>query len=884
MSIPIIFCIHDAKGHYWPYLAVALRSVLLNSSGRHKVCILHNETLLQEAKDVMQLIASKCNANLKFIKVTLPTFLEKANFGGFSPASIYRLGIPELFKNEEMVVYLDSDLIFNGVEIMDLINSAPDASICAVLDPYIKKSEKGRNQLAALNLDMENYFNSGVLVMQPKKIERNLIASFTLFLKKNPVLSHPDQDFLNFEFKDVWGKLDGKYNHQVCVMERSLFKPIESYQGKVIHYVGKLKPLQGGTAPGFMPFWMYATGIEKAAQVFDAAPLSILEPDPNNVDIVIVRKIKARCSSAISPAPANFHDALVFHRAGQIELAQALYQQILIEDPKNAEALHLLGLVAYQSGNYRTAAEKIGHAIYLSPLVAGYHSNLGLSLQALNQLNAAVASYEKAISLEPDFADAYYNRGNALKELKQFNVALASYDKAISLKPNFAEAYLNRGIALEELGQLDVAVANYEKAIGINPDYADAYYNRGNALRELNQFDAAVASFNDAIDLKPDFPDAYYNRGNVLQDLREWGAAVESFDKAISLKPDFAQAFCNRGIALQDLNQLDSAVTSFDKAIILNSDLADAYWNKSLSLLRSGIFMKGWELYEWRWSIKKTLEFKRNFPQPLWLGEEPLSGKTILLHAEQGLGDTIQFCRYAKLVSEMGAKVVLEVQKPLVQLLKDLSGVSSLIAKGDSLPEFDFHCPLLSLPLAFKTDLKSMPHADSYLAAEPQRVTHWRERLKGDKFKIGIGWQGSRGTKIDVGRSFDLMQFDKIARLHNVQLISLQKGYGAEQLKNLPQGMEVMDLGDELDADGAFLDTAAVMMNLDLVITSDTALTHLGGALGVKTWVALKYVPDWRWMLDRADSPWYPSVTLYRQQRVDDWTSVFDQMQLDITL
>jgi len=257
-------------------------------------------------------------------------------------------------------------------------------------------------------------------------------------------------------------------------------------------------------------------------------------------------------------------------------------------------------------------------------------------------------------------------------------------------------------------------------------------------------------------------------------------------------------------------------------------------------------------------------------------------GKTVLIHSEQGLGDTIQFCRYAKMVSDLGANVILEVQKPLVRLLKDLPGVSTSIAKGESLPEFDLHCPLLSLPLAFKTDLNSIPSEKSYLEAEAERVAYWKDRIKGDGLKIGIAWQGSYGTKVDVGRSFDLKLFKNIADLPNVQLISLQKGYGSEQLKNMPQGMQVMDLGEELDADGAFLDSAAVIINLDLVISSDTALAHLAGALGIKTWVALKYVPDWRWMLDRQDSPWYPSLKLYRQEKMDDWSTVFDQMQMDI--
>jgi tetratricopeptide (TPR) repeat protein len=549
-------------------------------------------------------------------------------------------------------------------------------------------------------------------------------------------------------------------------------------------------------------------------------------------------------------ALSNLQSAIALHQQGNLDQAESIYLQLLEIDPRSADVLHLLGVIAYQTRHYQSAVDLIGQAIEINPNIASYYSNLGVALKELKQFDAAVASYDKAIALKPDYAEAYSNRGNALKELKQFDAAIASYDKAIALKPDYAEAYSNRGVALKELKQFDAAIASCDKAIALKPDYAEAYSNRGVALQNLKQFDAAVASY----------------------------------DKAIVLKPDYAEAYSNRGVALQDLKQFDAAVASYDKAIVLKPDYAEAYWNKSLLLLLIGEVIKGFNLYEWRWEEKESIKFKRNFSQPLWLGGESLLGKTVLLHAEQGLGDTIQFCRYVRMIADLGATVILEVQKPLVRLLKDLSGVTTLLAQGDPLPDFDFQCPLLSLPLAFKTDLNSIPSSKSYLEAEAERVTYWKDQIKGDGLKIGIAWQGSQGTKIDIGRSFELKLFKNIAALPNVQLISLQKGYGSEQLKNMPSGMQVMDLGEELDADGAFLDSAAVMMNLDLVITSDTALTHLAGALGVKTWVALKYVPDWRWMLDRKDSSWYPSVTLYRQQKIDDWPTVFDQLLVDITL
>ena len=628
-------------------------------------------------------------------------------------------------------------------------------------------------------------------------------------------------------------------------------------------------------------------------------------------------KAKGPSNASVSSELPNIQNAIALHQRGQLGQAQAIYKKLLDGDSKNADALHLLGVISYQTGNHQAAVELISLAIKVKPNFSSYYSNLGIALKELKQFDAAVANYDNAIALNPNYAEAYSNRGNALKELKKLEDALASYekaiflkpdyadaycnrgivlkelnqlddsltsyDKAIEIKPDFAEAYSNRGVALQELRQLEAALASYEKAISLKPNYSEAYFNQGNALKELKQFTAAVISYNQAIFLNPDDAEAYTNRGVALQELKQFEAAVSSYDMAISLKPGDADAYTNRGVALQELKQLEAAIASYDMAISLKPDNVDAYWNKSLLLLLIGEYLEGLKLYERRWDQKDIIKFKRNFTQPLWLGEDLLLNKVILIHAEQGLGDTLHFCRYVKMVADLGAKVVLEVQKPLLRLLKHLPGVSTLIANGDPLPEFDFQCPLLSLPLAFKTELKTIPATRSYLQAEPQRVAQWKSRLQSDRLKIGIGWQGSQGSKIDIGRSFELKLFENIAALPNVQLISLQKGYGSEQLKSMPQGMRVTDLGDELDADGAFLDSAAVMMNLDLVITSDTALAHLAGALGVRTWVVLKYVPDWRWMLERDDSPWYPSIKLYRQEKMDDWAEVFARIQMDLT-
>ena len=297
----------------------------------------------------------------------------------------------------------------------------------------------------------------------------------------------------------------------------------------------------------------------------------------------------------------------------------------------------------------------------------------------------------------------------------------------------------------------------------------------------------------------------------------------------------------------------------------------------------TGDLIKGWELYEWRWKKDIFTSSKRNFPQPLWLGNENIDGKTILLHAEQGMGDTIQFCRYAKLVKALGARVVLEVPKALLGLLSGLEGVDKFVEKGEALPAFDYHCPLMSLPLAFKTTIGSIPNKFPYILTNKNKQNKWQKHIGETGYKIAICWQGNTKNKGDVGRSFHVSLFEGLAKIDGVRLISLQKNEGIEQLNNLPVGMKVEILPDDFDSrENAFLDSTAVMKCVDLVITSDTALTHLAGALGVKSWLPLKYVPDYRWMLDRRDSPWYPNHRLFRQATRDDWTSVFNEMETEL--
>jgi tetratricopeptide (TPR) repeat protein len=576
--------------------------------------------------------------------------------------------------------------------------------------------------------------------------------------------------------------------------------------------------------------------------------------------------------------------ALALHQRGQLAEAQLIYEKILRKQSNHFDALHLLGVIFWQTRQLERAVELIDKAIKISPNNAAFYSNRGNALKELEQFDAAIADYDKAIQLKPDYADAYSNRGLALQDLKKFDAAIASYDEAIQLKPDYAEAYSNRGNALKELEQFDAAIADYDKAIQLKPDLAEAYSNRGNALQDLKQFDAAIASYDKAIQLKPDYADAYSNRGLALQGLKQFDAAIASYDKAIQLKPDYAEAYYNHGNALQDLKQFDAAIASYDKAIQLKPGYVEVYWNNSLALLRLGDFSRGWELYEWRWRRDDSIFEGRGFTKPLWLGIESLQNKTILIHAEQGLGDTIQFCRYVKSVTSIAAKVVLEVQPSLVKLMEELDLSLDILARGTTLPNFDYHCPLLSLPLAFQNIGDTAIPTESYIKAGQARIEKWRSHFNNEQFNIGINWQGNANLKIDIGRSFPLALFEGVASFSKVKLFSLQKNEGTEQLNNLPKEMVIESFGEDVDSEGAFLDTAAIIKSLDLVITSDTAVAHLAGALGCRVWLVLKWVPDWRWMLDEDSSSWYPSMRLFRQNKADDWEGVFDKIESELNL
>jgi tetratricopeptide (TPR) repeat protein len=542
---------------------------------------------------------------------------------------------------------------------------------------------------------------------------------------------------------------------------------------------------------------------------------------------------------------ALLNQAVALHGQGRLEEAEPFYQQILAAVPGHADACHMLGVLRAQQGRHAEALELI------APVVADH----------------------------PDNALAQANLGNVLNALGRYGEALEHFNQALALQPHHAEAWNNRGIALQRLGRLDEALASYDRALAFNPGFALALNNRGIVLLAQRRHAEALACYERALALEPNYPEAEANRADVFQRLCRYDEAVAGYDRALALNPHYAGAWNNRGAALQHLGRLDEARDSFDRAMQLAPDVPEPRFSQGLLYLLQQDFARGWPLFEARKQIPGLGE-ARSFEQPLWSGAEDIAGKTLFIYIRRGLGDAIMFYRYAALAQSRGAHVILSVNDPLLPLLHSAAPAVPMIGL-EQVPEyFDYHISLMSMPLALGVDIAA---TGRYLAAEQARVAQWRERIGDRGFRIAIAWQGDAVTMGAEGKSFPVSLLAKIAALPGVRLISLQKNAGAEQLDNLPPGMVVENFAGFDDGPGAFLDSAAIMENCDLVISCDTALAHLAGALSVPNWLALKYVPEWRWFLGRGDTPWYPQTRLFRQTAVGDWAGVFAAMEAELT-
>ncbi|KAB2646358.1 MAG: tetratricopeptide repeat protein [Verrucomicrobiota bacterium] len=612
----------------------------------------------------------------------------------------------------------------------------------------------------------------------------------------------------------------------------------------------------------------------------------------------------------------TFQLALQHHQSGRLPEAEALYRKILATDPCHAEAFHYLGIIACQVGRRDVAVDLIRKAIVLRadypeahynlgnafkeagqldeaieawrqavgyrPNYAEAHSNLSIALRDKGLLEEAIAAGRRAVALRPDFAEAHYNLGNALKETGRLPESIDAYRRSIEIKPAFAGAHNNLGVVLKDKGQVEEAVAAYRQAIALKPDFADAHNNLGIALKERGQMEEAIAAYRHATALNPNFSEAHSNLGNALKDNGQLEEAIAAHRQAIALAPEIADAHFNLGNALETNGQSDEANAAAREAIALKPDFADAHFNLALSLLQRGQFAEGWEEYEWRWRTKGFLFSQRNFAQPQWDGS-PLEGRTILLHDEQGFGDTLQFIRYLPMVSERGGKIIVECQTAIRRLLQSMVPSHPVVARGQPLPPFDVHCPLLSLPRLFATDLTNIPQGVPYLHPDAAEVEVWRDRLADPSapLRVGLAWAGSPTHRNDRNRSLKLASLAPLAQISGIRCISLQKGQAAEEAQSPPAGMDLINVADELRD---FADTAALVATLDLVIAVDTSVVHLAGAMGKPVWVLLPFAPDWRWLLHREDCPWYPTMRLFRQQHPGDWEPVIASVHSELQL
>ncbi|MHC4105797.1 MAG: tetratricopeptide repeat protein, partial [Planctomycetota bacterium] len=545
--------------------------------------------------------------------------------------------------------------------------------------------------------------------------------------------------------------------------------------------------------------------------------------------------------------------------------------------PNAAEAYFDLGNTFHCRKSYAQAIACYQKALQHKPDFTEAHYNLGVVLQEQNKLAQAIFYYQKALKLKSDFVEAYYNMGNAFQELGNDDQAVSCYQKVLELKPDHASAHYNLAKSLLDRGDPEAAVNHYRQAIKFKPDYAKAYHNLGIALRDLGQIDAAIDNYRQALRIKPDYVSAMVNLGEALRANFQLDDAIETFQQAIKIAPDSAESYCNLGHALKDQAQFDAALSNCQHAIRLKPDFAEAHFNCAMAHLLRGNFIQGWQEYEWRFqkaNWKNLYPYRYNGPR--WDGSD-CPHKTIFVHDEQGLGDTLQFVRYLPMLKSRCGNIIFETRKSLISLFRCLPGIDELVPRPRQAPvaeDWDFFIPLLSLPGIFGTTLENIPTQVPYLFANTDKVALWKTRLAETGLKVGLVWAG---TNMDPQRSCHPKWFKPLSDIPGIHLYGLQKGIPARQIEveGLPEGMTMTNFGREFED---FSDTAAVIENLDLVISIDTSVAHLAGAMGKPVWVLLPHIPDWRWFLDREDSPWYPTMRLFRQNTRGNWEEVLKRV------
>ena len=504
--------------------------------------------------------------------------------------------------------------------------------------------------------------------------------------------------------------------------------------------------------------------------------------------------------------------------------------------------------------------------------------NKAIQLHLSGNIPEALASYGQVLELNPTFVDALNNQGICLQALNRHDEALNNYAQALELKPDYVDAHYNQGICLKALNRHDEALASYAQALKLQPAHAEAHFNnQGNSLQALNRHDEALASYAQALKLQPDYAEALNNQGYSLKALNLYDEALVSYAQALKLQPDYAEALNNQGNCLQALNRHDEALASYAQALKLQPDYADAYWNLSLLQLLQGNYKEGWQNYEWRKKIaKKTKNGYSSLPQQqAWLGMQDLKDKNILISKEQGLGDYIQFCRYLPMIQELGGKIILDTPKSLRPLI-DTLGIDKTYTDELEKVQFQYHCAIMSLPLAFKTKLGTIPNQGTYLFTPDDKKKYWQEKLgKKTTPRIGLVWSGNESHVNDLNRSLSLEQLKPWLDLP-YEFHSLQIDYRKHDIKLLPTFPNLYCHEKDIED---FTDTAGLIESMDLIISVDTSVAHLAGAIGKKILILLPYASDFRWLVGRPDSPWYPTARLFRQPAIDNWESVVKEIK-----
>lgn len=576
---------------------------------------------------------------------------------------------------------------------------------------------------------------------------------------------------------------------------------------------------------------------------------------------------------------AKFNLANLYSEISRTQDALNFYDQILCDDPLHIEALYNRGNALKQEKRLEEARQDYDQVLRMNPKHQNALLNRGNVFLGMEELDLAIESYSLAIEIDVTFSEALICRANAYSLQKKYELATEDLKKVIQLRPDYKESYYGLANALKDQYHLHDAVTYYQKAIAIDPGYYDALTNLANTLRRLKVFDQAAVYYSQAVQARPNSAEAYSNLGNILHDIKRTDLAIDAYVKALEIDSKDQRALYNLGNIFKELNQLDDALEQFNYVLSLDPDSIETRFAIGMIYLTQGKYKEGFALYELRWQRESLITKLREYEQPLWTGHESLENKTILIYIEQGLGDTIQFSRLIPELAKRGAQVLFEVQKPVINLMQQISGVTQVIPYEETLPEFDYYCPLLSLPAKLGLELDMIPLAQGYLKTQPNYVDKW-QKILGIKTKprIGLVCSGNPMHENDQNRS--ILLFDLIPFLPTeFEYVCLQKEMREVDRQMLQKYPLFKSYGDDLET---FDDTAALCELMDIVISVDTSVAHLSGALAKKTYLLIPYCPDWRWMLNREDSPWYDAMKIYRQEYSNQWHTTFVKLANDL--